>query len=70
MKLQPTAGPKIAQTAFASWWSLASTQRDHARAARERREDDGAHARGGHAFDPPTNRGLARDGQRTTGVKS
>ena len=26
MKLQPTAGPKTAQTASGSWWSLASTR--------------------------------------------
>src|SRR5687768_14140418 len=25
MKLHPTAGPKIAQTTFRSWWSLVST---------------------------------------------
>ena len=53
MKLQPITGPKIAHTAFASWWSLAASSASTAAPHTQCREGYGAHARSGHAPDPP-----------------
>ena len=48
MKPQPTAGPKIANAALASWWSLDEHQRAHGGAREQRDGGHRVHPGGGH----------------------